>query len=279
LQSHRQLVRTVGLSVTKLVLLGAVAATARGAHAEFAIFSTWAIATVVSILGVTALSLMAGEKIWVAPGLVDAKPQVAKALKHHVLNISTLAPAIILPFIVAATISAEVNSAFFAGWMMLGVVLMIPSALTTVLFTVGVKDPAALAHNIGISLAISALAGIGATIGFYVLGDFVLGLFNPAYPAIMGPSLKFLGLSVFLVAIKYHYIAVQRLHNRMLTASVMLSVGAVAELTFAVIGARLGGLMGLTMGWMCAVLLQAIFMLPDVIAVSPWSWHEASRAR
>ncbi|MEQ1577048.1 MAG: hypothetical protein ABL894_05280, partial [Hyphomicrobium sp.] len=60
----------------------------------------------------------------------------------------------------------------------------------------------------------------------------------------------------------------QRLHDRMLRASIMLGAGAVTEITFAIVGAHTAGLWGLTIGWMAAVLLQALVMLPTVLAAS-----------
>lgn len=277
LMSERQLIRNVALSIIKLALLAAVAFAGQSNHAEFSIFSTWAAATLFSIVLVAALSIRFSEPVWAAPTFESLKPQLARALQHHALNIATLAPAVILPFIVTATLSAEINAAFFAGWMLLGVVLMIPAALTTVLFTVGAKDPKIIAHHITITLAISVLTGLAAGAGFYCFGDFVLRLFNPVYPAIMGPSLQYLGISVVFVMVKYHYIAIQRLHDRMLRASIMLGAGAVTEITFAIVGAHAAGLWGLTIGWMAAVLLQALVMLPTVLAASSLAFRSRPR--
>lgn len=270
LKSHRQMIRNLTMSVLKLALLAVVALTASRDHAEFAIFLTWAIGIFLSIGIVAAYTFYCGELAYIEPGFDDLKPLVAMALRHHALNVMTLAPAVALPFVVATTLSAEINAAFFAAWMLLGVVLMIPAALTTVLFTVGVKSPDTLAHQLGSSLGLSVVTGIGATVAFYLFGNFALALFNPAYPGLMGPSVQYLGLAVFAVTIKYHYIAIQRLNGDMLSASVLMSVCAFAELALAFAGAKIDGLTGLTVGWMIAVFIEALVMLPIVVAASPW---------
>lgn len=264
LKGERQLLRNTAQSVIKLLLLCGVAAAAQNGHMEFPIFAAWVASTILSIGLIAAVCARDGDRIWVTPRFDALRPQLATALRHHALDIATLAPSIILPFIVTVTLSPVINAAFFAGWMLLSVVLMMPASLTIVLFTVGTKDPAAIHHHLAVALALSALTGIAATVGFYVAGDFVLGLFNPAYPGIMGPSLKILGLSVFPVALKYHFIAVRRLQDRMLSASVVLGLGACLELAFAIAGALNYGLYGLTVGWMLATVVEAVLMAPVV---------------
>src|SRR5215813_2602880 len=95
--------------------------------------------------------------------------------------------------------------------------------------------------------------------------DHILSIFGGAYAAQGGPVLKILGTAIFGVAIKYHYIAVQRLSNSMATASLVLFAAAIVELGAASFGARLGGLNGFVEGWVVAIYLQALFMVPALV--------------
>jgi hypothetical protein len=65
--------------------------------------------------------------------------------------------------------------------------------------------------------------------------------------------------------IKVHFIQVYRVAGRIGTAATIISAAALLELSAASIGARQGGLVGLSYGYLGAVLLEACLMSPSVL--------------
>ena len=187
-------------------------------------------------------------------------------LAHHALNIALQTPALALPFVVAVVLSPETNAAFFAAWALVNVALLVPASLTTVLYTTGSGEPRLMAPRLRLSLALSGGLGLVSGFGLLLFSPFVLGLFSPAYPALAGTGLKVLGFGVLGVAAKYHYVALKRFAGHMASAAAVVSLGCAVELVATIIGGRLGGLMGLTQGWVAAVTLEALAMAPAVIA-------------
>ena len=68
--------------------------------------------------------------------------------------------------------------------------------------------------------------------------------------------------------LKYHYVALQRLRKKMMRAALILGVGSILELALAAIGGYVGGLDGLTEGWIVAVVLQAVLIVPGIVVAT-----------
>ncbi len=266
LRSTTQMWRNVLFAGLKLAMLGALAVFATGAD-ELWIFATWIISQAVSL----AVMMRPGgrrERFWRRPRAALLRPLVGDVLAHHALNIVLQTPALVMPFLVTVVLSAETNAAFFAAWSLINVALLVPASLTTVLYSTGARDPHLMAQRLRMSLALSAALGIGTGLGLLFFSSFVLGLFSPAYPLIAGAGLKVLGFGVFAVAMKYHYVALKRFAGRMVEASAILAIGGAVEIAAAAIGGHLGGLTGLTEGWVAGVCLEAAVLAPAVLAAT-----------
>jgi hypothetical protein len=228
---------------------------------------------VIALIGGQALSVLVimgalahrDSHIWQAPNFCLLRRLGRNVISHHLLNLAAQLPSLVMPVLVASILSTEVNAAFYTAWMVFNVILLGPAALTTLLFTIGVVEPKWIRQRLNFSLWVCALASPIAWAGLFAGADQILGIFGSAYAAQGGPVLKILGASIFGVAIKYHYIAVGRLSNSMASASLVLFAGAVVELLGASIGAGLGGLNGFVEGWVVAIYLEALIMVPRLI--------------
>ncbi|MGD9804933.1 MAG: oligosaccharide flippase family protein [Hyphomicrobiaceae bacterium] len=269
LRGTMQMTRNLAFAVIKLVLLGFAAWFSAGQGGPTAILASWVIGIFASI---ATLLVIKNEWRWrpleQAPDWTGLRGLTRLTFDHHVLNLVTQAPGFLLPFLVAVTISPEANAAFFAAWMLVSVTLLIPAALTTVLFTIGRAEQARLPERLRSSLMVSIAVGLATAIGFLLFSRTALWLFNPRYPEIAGSSLQLLGFAVPAIAIKYHYIALKRIDDAMLSASFVLGIGGLAEVGFAAIGAYFGGLSGMTGGWLLACLSQAAYMAVPVLRVA-----------
>ena len=259
-----QMIRTMVFAGAKLGLLVAVAVAVVGAANEAGILGTWIVGQLVSVAAVAFVLARKGRRILHRPRPSLLRPLMGQVIGHHALSIVIQAPGLALPFIVAVTLSAEINAAFYAAWTLVNVVLLVPASLSAVIVSVGMREPALLAARLRISIGLSTLAGLGAGGMFLLFSPLILGLFSPAYPDIAGQSLQWLGFGTLGFVVKYHYVAVQRLRRRLARASIILAVGGAAEIAAAVLGAQAGGLLGLTQAWLAAVLVESLVMLPNL---------------
>jgi mannan endo-1,4-beta-mannosidase len=268
MRSSAAMWRGIGFATGKLVLLAGAAWLASAAGGTD-ILVTWIVAQGASLLVLAAWIGLRGKgpgrTRWHSPSLPMLRPLVRDILGHHAVNVALQAPALALPLVVTVALSAETNAAFYAGWAVLNVALLVPASLATVVYSSGSADASRIGPGLRLSLAISAGTGLVAGLAFLLFSPLILRLFSPLYPAIAGSSLALLGFGALAVGVKYHYVAVQRLHGRLGLAAIALSAGGALELAGAILGARHGGLQGLAQGWLAAAFLQAVLMAPTLL--------------
>ncbi len=182
------------------------------------------------------------------------------ALKHHALNLTLLAPSMILPVLVTIVLSATTNAWFFVSWSLGGVGNIVSSALTVTLYAVSSAQPRVLARKLRLTLSLAFLATVLADCVLLLGTRQVLGLFGHSYAEQAVWSLRILAVESFPFIIKNHYIAVSRIQGRVAHATLVAIAGGILELGGSVLGARLGGLTGLSLGWFAAVCIEAVFM-------------------
>jgi O-antigen/teichoic acid export membrane protein len=267
LRSTLQMYRNGVFSLVKLLLLAATTFGIFALSAETAILLTWVAGLAASILVLGALACRKRVVIPRPPDFGLLSLLVPKVINHHLLNLATQASGLILPLLVSVLLSPKVNAAFYPGWMIVNIALLVPAALTTVLYTVGGADPRTVAQRLMFSAGTSIVFALATGIFLFLFSQVVLGVFNPVYPEIAGSSLQFLGFGVLGIAVKFHYIALVRLRNQMRKATVYFALGGLLELASAAAGSQVGGLQGLTLGWVAAVFIQAALMLKPILDV------------
>jgi O-antigen/teichoic acid export membrane protein len=261
LRGGLQLWRNTLFAATKLVALLA-AGLYLASRVGLTIYATWAIGNVFSVLALFAFALARGRL-----SLKACLPQWgllsrlrSSALQHHILNLTIMAPIQMLPVLVTILLSARVNAWFYVSFTLANFVSIVLFALTTVLYAMHAAEPAGIARQIRLTLSLSIAISILANCVLFFGARQILNLFGPAYAQQAAWSLRILGLSAFPVIIKDHYIAISRIHNRMAYAIKPMAIGALLELSGPVIGARLGNLAGLSLGWVLALTIEALYM-------------------
>ena len=227
-----------------------------------AIYTTWIIGIGFSLAVLGGFALMKRAKLrsinlpqW---GLL--RKLGPEALKHHALNLTLEAPNLILPVLVTITLSATVNAWFFVAWSLSGVANTVSAALATTLFAVSSAQPSMLARKMRLTLGLALVACVLAN-GVLLFGARqILGLFGHSYSQEATLSLYILSIESFPFIIKNHYIALSRIRSQVSRTILITLVTCFLELGGAVVGARLGGLQGLCLGWLAAMTLEAVFM-------------------
>ena len=143
-------------------------------------------------------------------------------------------------------------------------VILTTLALTIALYSMSSSRPSVVAHNVRLTLILSV--GIVTLANCVLLfgTNQVLGLFGHIYAEQAVWSLRILALGAFPLIIKNHYVAVLRIQKRMTQAILPILAGSLLELGAAALGAHLGGLSGLSLGWVIGISIEALFMSQTV---------------
>jgi O-antigen/teichoic acid export membrane protein len=267
LRSELALVRNSIYAIAKLLALAAAALWLQ-IDSGLIVFATWPLANLLALAwlfqstsGISEIRMVGRPRRSALHGLGWS------ALGHHALNLSIQAPALALPVIVTALLSAEQNAYFYTAWMIASVAGLPQTSLATTLYAVGVREPDQLAKRTRVTLLLGTCIGLAALVSILVAGDWVLRIFGRSYADQASLTLRLLAISVLPLMIKNHYIALRRTHKKILSAGIVVGIGAIVELTAAGIGARIGDIPGLSIGWLIGLSLEVAWMLPTVLAV------------
>lgn len=260
LQGVMQLWRNVAFAVAKLVAL-LVVALWFGDDLGLLIFLTWVVGELISLGGLAALAVWQGGSVRAfRPDWTLLRGWGGPALGHHGINLALQTPAYALPLLVTALVSVTANSYFYAAWLIANFVFVGPFALTTALFAAGARAPAELAQRTRLTLSLSMAGGLVAAIVLILAADVILYLFNPAYAEQAATPLRVLALGVFPLIVKEHYVAICRVQAHAGNTVMVLAASGALELSLAAVGALAGGLVGLSLGWLLALTIEAVLM-------------------
>lgn len=230
-----------------------------------AIYATWVVGETVSLAALAGLAIARGN-VWhdFRPRRWDVRRVGQAALRHHALNLSVQAPSLALPVLVTVLLSATSNAYFYTAWMVASFVFVGPIALATALYASGSRQPDAMGRRLRLTLGLSMVAGLLANGVLFVAAQRVLNLFGPGYAAQGAPALRIMALAVFPLIVKDHYVTVCRIEDRIGRAALITAVGGLFELALAGFGGVIGGLPGISAGYVVAVGVEAIFMIRPV---------------
>lgn len=259
------LIRGTIFSVVKLSAV-LVAGFWFGDRSGILIFATWILGEAVSIL-VLVLYAVRRRSVhaWRPKEWQLLRRLMPKALGHHLMNVGLLTPSWALPILVTGLLSAELNASFFVAQVLTAPGLFIPGALAFSLFAVAVRSPGELPHQLRTTLRLSFGAAAINSIGVLLVGPFVLSLFGTSYVEQGSVALILLTLMMFPVTVKVHYANLRRIEGRVMAGAIYTVAGAVLELAFAAIGALTAGIVGVAIGVLIAMLIEALVMAPTVL--------------
>lgn len=273
LNGTARMLQQVVFSVLKLGLIGMAALV--GATNESAILMTWIAGAIASWILVDRVTRGGVRSLLGRPDFTLLHALRHKVLDHYALDVALQAPGLVVPFLVVVILTPTTNAAFAVVWMLITTAAMIPAVMATVLFPVVRASPKQSRHNFVVSLGGSLLFSTACAVFVLIYSREILAAFNPAYPDIAGSSLRFLGFSLLGSTLKFHACTLARLNDSMRRSSPWFLLGGILELCLAVVGAELGGLEGLVVGWTVAVSIEGMCLM--LYAAYAASSGEASR--
>lgn len=271
-RSAYQLLRNVVFSFGRLGLL-AIAAMLL-APAGMVIYGAWAVGVLLSLVTVLFIIHRAQLSTDVRPLMWRTLGQMARsAFAHHVLDLSRSSSVWLLPLLVTVLLSPELNASFYVAMLLANFIAIVGKSGTFTLYIVGARAPQELWRHLRLTLAIALGVSLLGTLALTFAGEPLLGAFGPTYAGAY-PAVAILGLSCLPLAVKDHWIAIQRVRGTVGVAAI-LGVGLlVVELVASGVGAANGGLLGLAIARFAVLVLQAAFMAPLVArSLFPGSLH------
>ena len=259
-----QLSRNVAFATAKLL---ALPATAILLHTQLGVGITvsWVAGTAVSLVPVAIWLRLRGTHVLPRPDWGVLRGLGRTAIAHSLLNIAITVPWSLIPVLVTIVISPSANAAFYAAWMLLNFLYIIPGALSTVLFAVAAADPQMIAPKLRFTLRLSLLIGLPGMAVLIFGGHLILGLFGQGYARGATLPLCLLAFGYLPAIPKIHYIAVCRATGKIPRAAVVLTAAAISEVTAAAIGGTIGGLTGLSIALLSVYIVEGLATAPPVL--------------
>jgi len=271
LHGELQLLRNTFFAAAKLAALFVVSLWL-SQKVGLTIYTTWIGGNALSLAALTVYVIL--KKGWSRRTFLPQWGLLQKlgpvALQHHIFNLILQLPPFFLPVLVTILLSATVNAWFYVSFMLVNLIFGVSYALTTVLYAMSSANPAILANKARLTLGLGAVTAIVANCVFQFATRQVLGVFGHIYAEQALWCLRILALGGFPYIIRGHYVAICRIQGRIRGTILPMTACALIELGAAALGAQLGGLSGLSLGWVVALYAEAVFMSRTVFkAVRP----------
>jgi O-antigen/teichoic acid export membrane protein len=263
-----QFERNVTASGVKIVAL--IAFGALGIHGGMVIFLAWTIGNIIS-LPLVAWRTRGGRALGRGRRLLE--PHLLRgigklAVSHHALNVSIQAALQLLPVIVTILISAAANASFNAAIMLAGFVFALPYAVSVGLFAAARGDESEIVNRMRLTIPFGLGVSLAADLVLIPLAGPLLHIFGSTYAADGTILLRLVVLAGIPFVIKDHFIALRRVQGRTTQALAMTSIFLVFELAGAAIGAEVGGVVGLCIGWLGVLVIEALVLAVPLLAVA-----------
>jgi O-antigen/teichoic acid export membrane protein len=264
LRGGLQLSRNIILASAKLLVLPAAA---YFLHDQFgnAIALSWVAGTVISVIPVAVWLRWKGTGVFGQPDWRVLRGMRRTVAAYNWLGLAFATPTLLTPILVTVLVSPAANGAFYAAWMMVSMLFLIPTNLSTVLFAVASGNRQALATKLRFTLVVSLLAGLPVMALLGLGAHVVLSIFGPGYVHEAALPLSLLVIAYVPTIPRTHYIAVSRATGRISQAATVMTVAAIMELAAVVFGTEWDGLVGLSVALLGVKCLTGAVVTPAVV--------------
>jgi O-antigen/teichoic acid export membrane protein len=264
LRGGLQLMRNSSFAVAKLLALPAAAIIL---HKQFGIGITasWVAGIALSMVLLAIQLRFSGTRVLPRPDWDVLRGLGRTALAHNWLNLSLTIPLTLIPVLVTVVVSPSANAAFYAAWMLVGFLKVVPTHLSTVLFAVAAADPQVIARKLRFTLRLSLLIGLPGMVVLIASAHMALSLFGPGYARAATLPLWLLVIGYLPTIPKMQYIAVCRAAGQIPRAAAVMTAAGAMEVTAAAVGGAYGGLKGLSFALLGVYFVEGLATTPPVI--------------
>jgi hypothetical protein len=236
-----------------------------GARSHLTVLIAWVIPLLLSVLVLWRRLRLARADVPFEPLRAHLRRYARPALLNHALNMSLAASSLFLPTIAGAVLDAHDYAAFSLAWLVATFVFIPPFMLAVALFATSVGDESAFRAQARRTLPIGlAVGGVGYLAAGTLAGP-IMATFGSRYESVGASVLRTVALGVLALVVKDHLFALYRVRERMVPAAAIAIAGLICELAGGAAGAVVGGPVGLGAGWVIALYVQAVLMVPVVL--------------
>jgi len=219
------------------------------------VLASWTLGLAVSLIAVNTLLTRQGKRVRHSPRLVAFRRSAKTAMMHHWINLSLVAPRLLLPLLVTGLLSATANGWLYPAWIVATLAYVVPLQLSISLFAVGAANRSLFAEKTRTSIKIALVAGVPGTLIVALLAHPLLTVFGSAYARHATVPLQLLMLGYIPNVIRFHYVTVLRVERRLVRAATVMTALGMLEIAAIVVGAQTAGLNGVA-----AVLTAAMWV-------------------
>ena len=227
----------------------------------FGVFSSFGIALVIAFTFGTVILLRKIHPEYLPIPTIDKK--VVKDLfnyssKNYIADFLITAPGFLLPLMITNILSPEDSAYFFMAWMITGLILIIPIAISNSLFAEGSYDEEKIYAYLKKSLYLAFILVIPTTFIILTVGNKILLMFGKEYSENATHILWLLALSCIPYTFNRMYITLKKIKHDINTVIAINGATAIIGLGSAYLLLNQIGLIGVGVGW---VLGQGIVMV------------------
>ena len=257
LRGGLQLSRNIAFGAIKLVIL--VAAT-MVLHDQFGlgISVSWAAGMALSFVPVAIWLRLHRTRILPRPEWRVLRGLGKTAMAHNWLNLAVAVPPSLLPVLVTVLVSPSANAAFYVAEMLITFLFVVPQHLSTVLFAVAAADPHVIARKLRFALRLSYSIGLPVVAGICLCAHWVLSLYGPGYALIATVPMILFTLTYLPAVPRALYLAVCRATGKITRAAAVLTTFSTLQITAAIVGAKAGGLLGMSIALLVEAFAEAL---------------------
>ncbi|TCN37646.1 O-antigen/teichoic acid export membrane protein [Kribbella orskensis] len=240
----------------------------RDAASVVTIVVCWSLGGAIAVLvGVGQLRRIAAYRYRPSMHLGRGRRVLGIGLPNQLLTMTERAPALLVPVLVAHTVSPEATAYWYPAWMMAWIVYTAPVQVGLVQFAAGVRHPDRLAHLTRVAVGWSLALGGAMAVGLLVLSDPLLRLMGPAYADTSVTSLRLLTIGFVPYAVLQAYNAVCRARE-MFAEGIGVGVVLGVLLCTATVAVADRGATAMALAWIASLAVGAswaIFRLARVL--------------
>lgn len=217
----------------------------------------WSLGSVIAVLvGAAQLRRIAGYRYRPAFHIGRSRSVLGVGVPNQLLTLTERAPALMVPVLVAHTVSPEATARWYPAWMMAWIVYTAPVQVGLVQFAAGVRNPERLAHLTRVAVGWSLALGSAMAIGLLVLANPLLQLMGPSYAETSATSLRLLTIGFVPYAVLQAYNAVCRARG-MFAEGIGVGVLVGALLCAATVAVASRGPTAMAVAWLAGLTLGA----------------------
>lgn len=255
-----------GASATSRYVLGGVVSLAaaalvgwlaRGVSADV-LMACWSLGTTVAcFIGGVQLRRLIGYRP--RPSLRSARhgrPLLALGVPNQILTLTERAPGLLLPLLLAHTVSPEAAAYWYPAWMIAWAAYTAPMLMGIVQFSEGVRAPDRLMSTTLASLRWSLAVGGMAAVVIIVLAHPLLGLLGERYAEASAGALRWLAAGLVPYAVLQAYNAVCRARGRY-AEPIVVGIVLGTALCISALWAANGGSSAMALAWLVMLSIAA----------------------